>query len=216
MEQYYSQFGQDKFIIENIFKKMTDGFFVDIGAGDGVHISNTYALEKQYNWTGVCVECNSISYDNLIKNRSCKFYNKPITEKGGVVEFNQIDNFGYHTTLFSSIYEVPVEFKSNAKKIKLQSATIDDFLDEINAPNMIHYLSLDIEGGEYEILESFFANHNLKNNWTREIISLSVEHNFDEIKRNKIKNLLESNLYTRAACLDVDDIYIHKLFEINI
>jgi hypothetical protein len=35
MEQYYSQFGQDKFIIENVFKKMTDGFFVDIGAAFG-------------------------------------------------------------------------------------------------------------------------------------------------------------------------------------
>lgn len=216
MEQYYSQFGQDKFIIENIFKKMTDGFYVDIGAGDGVHISNTYALEKYYNWHGVCVECNSISYENLVQNRNCIFYKKPITGKGGLVEFNQIDNFGYHTSLFSSIYDVSDEFKSNVKKIKLQSTTIDNFLDEINAPNMIHYLSLDIEGGEYEILESFFENHNKKNTWTREIISLSVEHNFDDVKRNKIKNLLENNLYTRIASIDIDDIYVHKIFEINI
>lgn len=215
-DQYYSQFGQDKFIIEKIFKGMSDGFFLDIGAGDGVHISNTYKLEKEYNWDGICVECNSISYEQLNKNRNCRKYNKPITRNGGLVEFKELDNFGYHTSLFSSIYEVPDEYKSNAKCKQLQSVTIDQCLDEVNAPNMIHYLSLDIEGGEFEILESFFENHNKKNNWTREIMSISVEHNFNETKREKIKNLLEENLYTRVASLDVDDIYVHKIFEINI
>lgn len=43
---YYSQYGQDKFIIEQLFKRKEEGFFVDISAHDGITLSNTKALEE--------------------------------------------------------------------------------------------------------------------------------------------------------------------------
>lgn len=49
-EGYNSQFGQDKFINEIIFKSKTGGTFVDIGAYDGVTINNTYYFEKKLGW----------------------------------------------------------------------------------------------------------------------------------------------------------------------
>ena len=39
--QYYSQFKQDQVLNEQIFKNKTDGFFVDIGAYDGITDSNS-------------------------------------------------------------------------------------------------------------------------------------------------------------------------------
>src|SRR5208282_2318440 len=54
-EGYYSQLGQDKWVIENIFKHRRGGFFVDIGAYNGVDISNTYYMEQQLGWSGICV-----------------------------------------------------------------------------------------------------------------------------------------------------------------
>ena len=47
--EYKSQYGQDKYIIENVFKGMNHGCFIDLGAHDGITFSNTYVLEKKYN-----------------------------------------------------------------------------------------------------------------------------------------------------------------------
>jgi len=52
---FYSQCGQDKWLIENLFAKKTDGVFVDIGAHDGVTLSNSFYLES-LGWSGVAVE----------------------------------------------------------------------------------------------------------------------------------------------------------------
>ena len=51
---YKSQFGQDKFLNENIFKNKRNGVFIDIGAHDGITYSNSYVFEKQLDWTGIC------------------------------------------------------------------------------------------------------------------------------------------------------------------
>jgi len=51
-----SQLGQDKFVIEKIFNNKKNGTFVEVGAHDGVHLSNTVSLEKFFSWSGVCVE----------------------------------------------------------------------------------------------------------------------------------------------------------------
>jgi hypothetical protein len=55
MNKYYSQIGQDKYFIENISNKKREGFFLDIGAHDGILESNTAALELDYGWSGICV-----------------------------------------------------------------------------------------------------------------------------------------------------------------
>jgi hypothetical protein len=52
MMQKYSQYGQDTFVYENFFKNKNDGFFVDIGAYDGVSLSNTLSLEE-LGWSGL-------------------------------------------------------------------------------------------------------------------------------------------------------------------
>ena len=43
-------------------------FFLDIGAHDGIELSNTYLLEQQFAWQGICVEANLEIYELLIKN----------------------------------------------------------------------------------------------------------------------------------------------------
>ena len=62
---YYSQDGQDKFLIEELFKDKKNGFYVDIGANDGVNLSNTKILED-IGWDGVCVEPLPQSFNELL------------------------------------------------------------------------------------------------------------------------------------------------------
>ena len=42
---YYSQFKQDQFLEEVVFKGYKNGTFVDVGAHDGVSINNTLYFE---------------------------------------------------------------------------------------------------------------------------------------------------------------------------
>lgn len=51
----YAQIGQDAFVL-NLLKQKTGGLFLDIGAGPPKFISNTYLLEKKYDWSGISVE----------------------------------------------------------------------------------------------------------------------------------------------------------------
>ena len=61
MNQFESQLGQDKYLFEN-FLKHKNGFFVDVGAHDGVFLSNTFFFENELNWSGVCVEPSSLNF----------------------------------------------------------------------------------------------------------------------------------------------------------
>lgn len=44
---YKSQIGQDKYVCEHIFSNKKNGFFIELGAADGLIHSNTYYMEKR-------------------------------------------------------------------------------------------------------------------------------------------------------------------------
>ena len=70
LKYFCSQFGQDLFVLNELnFKK--NGFFVEFGATNGINSSNTYLLEKKFNWTGILAEPARIFHNELIKNRKC-------------------------------------------------------------------------------------------------------------------------------------------------
>ena len=45
----YSQIGQDLEVLK-FYNFKENGFFIEIGASDGISLSNTYLLEKNFNW----------------------------------------------------------------------------------------------------------------------------------------------------------------------
>ncbi len=67
---YTSQAGQDRFVV-NILKGKMNGYFLEIGSNSPVHISNTFILEKRFNWKGIMIEYDSMwlpSYKAIRKN----------------------------------------------------------------------------------------------------------------------------------------------------
>lgn len=69
--KFYSQYKQDEYLYKKFFKKKRNGVFFDIGAHNGIKISNTYFFEKNLGWTGVCVEPRDSAFEELEKNREC-------------------------------------------------------------------------------------------------------------------------------------------------
>jgi len=69
----YSQLDQDLWILSK-FDKDYKGFFIDIGAHDGISLSNSFLLE-QNGWHGACVEPSVTEFEKLKNSRSCNTYN---------------------------------------------------------------------------------------------------------------------------------------------
>lgn len=69
----YSESGQDKFVINAIGGKK-NGVYVEIGAWHSIDISNTYALESEYDWTGISFEIVPERVDEFNANRKNKCY----------------------------------------------------------------------------------------------------------------------------------------------
>jgi hypothetical protein len=68
--QSHSQLRQDLFVLNQLnFKK--NGFFVEFGATDGVNLSNTHLLEKEFNWNGILAEPAKVYHKELFENRNC-------------------------------------------------------------------------------------------------------------------------------------------------
>jgi len=67
LPEYFSHRGEDA-LLDKFFGFKDSGFFVDIGAGDGIHLSNSYAFERR-GWTGLCIEAAPELFGRCVKNR---------------------------------------------------------------------------------------------------------------------------------------------------
>lgn len=52
--KYYSQVRQDEAVL-SLLRNKTGGYFVDLAANNATDLSNTYALEREFGWSGLCV-----------------------------------------------------------------------------------------------------------------------------------------------------------------
>ena len=200
----YSQLGQDLKVLE-FYKYKNNGFYVEIGASDGINLSNTYLLEKNYNWKGICVEPIPNNFKLLCENRKksfcCKYavYNKSNMD----VIFDIANNFDLLSGISNDINKDNGIIHENKTQIIVKTITFNDLLEKYNAPLFIDYLSLDTEGSEFEILKSV----NLK----KYIFGIiDVEHNYIEPRRTQIRELLISNNYTYTGENNFDDCYKHN------
>lgn len=156
--QFVSQKGQDKWVIHDIFHYKKNGYFVDLAASDGVTINNTLLLEKELGWNGVCIEPNPAFFNKLQNSRNCIVKSDVIDKvNGSIVQF-RTDNGelgGIVDSDTDNNHKIRGRQLKNAIILNLQTKTLESLLDEVNAPKVIDYLSLDIEGAEERVLLGF-------------------------------------------------------------
>ncbi len=81
---YNSQIGQDKWV-HSVLGNKENGFFIELGACDGLYYSNTLFFEKQLGWGGICIEPNDLYFDKLKSNRACKLSNALVYSESGIL-----------------------------------------------------------------------------------------------------------------------------------
>lgn len=215
--EYKSQYGQDKYV-DKFYKEKQNGVFLDIGAHDGVFLSNTYFFEKHRNWTGICFEPNPRLFQQLIKNRSCICIEGAASDKNGTFEFMDIEGVEalggivekYDSRHLERIDRDIEKYGGKGKKIiTVNGYNINEILIQNNFTN-IDYLSIDTEGGELSILKAIdYKKIKIK--------LISVEVNYPEkgfytklknkFTKNSVKAFLESKGYRLIDKLHCDEIY---------
>jgi len=187
-----SQLGQDLWVLEKTGYKR-GGFFVEFGATDGVLLSNTWLLEREFGWQGICAEPNPKFFELLKQNRRCQVSDQYIgRETGMTVEFILADAYGGSQEFADKDEHKDKRdaYAAVGHVATFTSISLDDFLQQHLAPCDIDYISIDTEGSEYDLLSRFpFEKWNIH--------LLTIEHNFTD-QREMICQLLEAHGYRRT------------------
>jgi FkbM family methyltransferase len=207
---FYSQYSQDEYLENKFFKGYKNGFYVDVGAYNGVHINNTLYFEKNNNWRGINIEPIKKVFDLLVKNRPNDInINCAVCNHDGETEFYL--NEGY-TEMLSGIKDKydkrHLERLNNGNNensgttqiIKVITKKLETIFDE-NKILHVNYLSIDVEGAEFEVIKSI--------NFDKVFIDIiGFENNFIDVSIPIIK-FLENNGFKL-------DIVSNDIFMINL
>jgi len=202
-----AQLFQDVFVLLMLDWRR-NGFFVEFGATDGLNISNTYMLEKNYGWSGILAEPFPFWHEQLRQNRTCSIDHRCVwSQTGEHLQFSTSEVFPEYATIASyqgSDMHKDVRERSFTN-IEVETVSLNDLLREHGAPKNFDYLSVDTEGSEFAILNALDFNA-----YCPKIIT--VEHNYNTMQRDEIRNHLASAGYVRKLeeVSQWDDWYIHE------
>jgi len=143
------------YILDEIFNKKTHGFFIELGANDGLTQSNTAFFEFLRNWRGILIEPSLKGYE------LCKI-NRPSSI---CVNYACVsDDYKYHTIKGNFIYNslmgsVNGERQKDINLNEVEALTLEKILDDnIEVTQDIDFLSLDVEGYELNVLKGLNLN----------------------------------------------------------
>ena len=191
-----SQAGQDQWVYSEVFNEKHRGYFVDIGAHDGLFLSNTFLLERRYGWQGLLVEANPKTFGQLTQTRRATCIQKCVDREAGKVIFKPKGVFG-------GIVAEDTDNKPQAENLKntieVDALPLDQLLRDYKAPSVIDYLSMDIEGAEERALSGFdFSSFVFR--------SITLERPSAPLRR-----VLDKNDYIVVKDIpELDTFYIHK------
>jgi hypothetical protein len=192
--RWTSQVGQDRTIVQ-LFKAKRNGFFVDLAANDAVALSNSLTLEQEYDWNGICIEANP-KYFELLTNRRCQLVQAVVgSQNNNDVVFNFRSEFG-------GIVGDRFDNKITDSAKTLTTVTLNTIFSNLSVPLVIDYMSLDIEGAEELVLETF--------PWAKyTFLSITVER-----PKHGLKVMLQANGYVYVCNHGGfgDQLWLHSTF----
>jgi FkbM family methyltransferase len=148
-------------------------------------------LEKELQWTGILAEPARSWHQALKKNRTSNIDARCVwSESGKELTFNETNIAALSTLDQFSGADLHYAARENGKRYQVETISLMDLLKAHDAPKNIDYLSIDTEGSEFDILNSFdFGAYNIS--------IITCEHNYAD-KRKPIFDLLTSKGFSRV------------------
>ena len=184
-----AQLRQDLFVLSELgFKR--GGFFVEFGAAGGKVLSNTWILEKHFDWSGILAEPAKCWHERLATNRTCAIEHRCVWRTtGDSLEFAEASEAEISTLTPFKGGDQHAASRRSSRHYQVETISLNDLMAEHKAPDKPDYLSIDTEGSELEILQAFdFKRYPFK--------VITCEHNFTPA-REKIHDLLTAAGYVR-------------------
>ena len=124
-----SQINQDLFVL-HLLNWKRKGYFVEFGATNGLELSNTYLLEKNFEWNGILSEPNPFWKNELIKNRKTNIdFNCIWKRTGDIVDF-EISDIPEQSKIKQNKNKIKLSENST---IKVKTISLNDLLKKFNA-----------------------------------------------------------------------------------
>jgi len=142
------------------------GFFLEAGANDGYHQSNTFQLEKHRGWTGILVEGIPSLYERCrVERPASRVYHCALVapeDCGSVVTMHHANLMSVvegsmRTSAAQADYlargrKEQRHTEADAYSVEVPARTLNSILEEQSEPVSIDFMSLDVEGSEVAAL----------------------------------------------------------------
>ena len=201
--KFYSQSGQDQFLLENFFKGKRGGTFVDVGAYDGEKFSNSAFLERSMGWTGLCIEPLPSAFEKLSSSRTARCIPVCVSDFEGEGDFIESDTYtdgkmlsGLKASYDARHADLVGSLATNSSVRKVPVRKLSALLAE-NDMFDIDYCSIDVEGAEFNILSELDLEK-------FRISVFTIENNYGD---ERIANLMAGKGYEMIARLDQNEVY---------
>lgn len=132
--------------LDSLFNK-SNGFYIELGANDGLTQSNTAFFEFHRNWSGVLIEPSPSAFEKCRVNRPKSACFNYACVADSTTEFISGD---FNGNLMSSI---DGKRCGSSQLVNVPCTTLESILDKIGGDPDIDFMSLDVGGYELEILK---------------------------------------------------------------
>lgn len=200
----YAQNKED-IILDALLYDIERGFYVDVGAA---HPSEHSVTKRFYDlgWSGINVEPNRRLFNLLAQQRKRDInLNMGVSEDAGELVLRQYKGNAYGLSTFAD--EVKSDYAKDAAKqitqeyddVKVPVLPLSDiFKQHLKDGDPIHFLKVDVEGYEYEVLNS--------NDWKTyrpQVLCIEANH----VKKDW-RSLLEKHKYQKAFFDGLNEYYV--------
>lgn len=211
---YFAQFGIDRVIEERYFPKDYIGNCIEVGAADGVTISNTYYFERK-GWNALCIEPQPGFFNECKSKRKLALNYAISSEESQGIPFNMVfckppgDTIHRPWNGMSGLeldHKLLEQHKNMGydpivREILVETKRLDWCIEKFFNHKTIDFISIDVEGTELDVLKSFDINQ-----YNTKLILL--ENNFDD---PEVEQYMNSLGWVKDNRIEVNDFYIKKV-----
>ena len=192
-----SQLGEDLVVIPTLVHaaRGRPGTFVEVGAFTGNSLSNTLALERCFNWTGLLVEGNPDNYKQLLRSgrRGTKIHSAVC--RAGETTVRMTIGGGPTAGDMSAMSAAYVKVWGNgngASRNRTVNVPCSPLHSLMNKAGMTQadFLSLDVEGAEDKVIDTVRAS--------RFSLAMAEADNYDPPKDERVRQKAAAATNTRT------------------